>query len=297
MNAAQSAIQRIEEAAWFHRVVLLSIALAGVLVGLETDARIRQSFAPWLKAADLLIVVVFTLEVLVHLAARGRRWSDYFRDPWNVFDFVIVALCWVPMENSFAPVLRLVRVLRVLRLIPNVPQLQTLVSALLRSVPPMTYIGLLLVLLFYVYAVIGVSVFGANDPVHFGTLPKAMLTLFQVSTLENWSEILKIEMLGSARFGYEGMEHMAVGSKAQPMAAVAYFVSFIMLGTMIILNLLIGVVVNSMTEARVEVERTQRDRHQLQFGRPSLEDEINQAEQQLVALQKQMQILRHRLKE
>jgi voltage-gated sodium channel len=271
--------QHVTQARWFQGLVIGLILLAGVLAGVETDAGLVAAHGRWLHALDRLLLGAFALELLLKLAARGRRWWGFFGDPWNVFDFAVVAVCLLPLDSGFATVLRLVRVLRVLRLVTALPRLQILVGALLKSIPSMAYVAVLLLLHFYVYAVIGVALFGRQDAAHFGGLGKTFLTLFQIVTLEGWADIMR-------------------GLMAHPAAAagavVAYFVSFILLGTMIILNLLIGVITNGMQEAAAENENADRARHERRTGHPTLADELNVAERQLAELRRQLEVIRNR---
>lgn len=228
-----AAAQTIIQHAWFHRLIVVMIALAGVLAGLETNAAIVAGHGPLLHALDWLVLAIFIVEAVLKLTAMGAR---YFRDGWNVFDFLIVVLCLLPMNSQFAVVLRLIRSLRLLRLVTALPKLQLLVGALLKSISSMGYVSLLLGLMFYIYAVAGVHLFGQHDAAHFGSLPVALLTLFQIITLDNWSDLF------------------SAVSPHVPLTATLYFVSFILLGTMIMLNLFIGVITNSMAEMHTELE-------------------------------------------
>ena len=126
---------------------------------------------------------------------------------------------------------------------------------LLRSLPSMFYVCLLLFLLFYVYAVIGVILFSGNDPVHFGNLWTSFLSLFRIVTLEDWTDVMYLQIYGSDIYqGYnQSIAHLASTPKAMPITAVIYFVSFVLLGTMIMLNLVIGVIINGMDEAQTEL--------------------------------------------
>lgn len=211
-----------------------------------------------LRTIDKVIVGIFVAEVLIKWAARWPQPWKYFQDGWNIFDFVIVVACLIPASNGAVTVVRLFRVLRVLRTIRVIPRLRILVGSLLHSLPSMFYVSLLLVLLFYVYAVAGVFLFRENDPVHFGDLPTALITLFRVVTLEDWTDVMYIQMYGSAnivsfeRDVSEILSSPGVVSKAMPITGALYFISFVIFGTMITLNLVIGVIVNSMSEAQKE---------------------------------------------
>jgi voltage-gated sodium channel len=236
-------------------------------------------------------------EIVVKVGAEGSKPWRYFLDPWNVFDFIIVAACFLPFEGNAVTVLRLLRLLRVLKLVRVLPQLQLLVSALLKSVPSMAYVGLLLLLLFYVYAVAGVFLFGANDPTHFRSLPIAMLTLFRVVTLEGWTEILYINLYGCDGWGDLAGTPACAEPSAQPLAAVLYFISFVLIGTMVILNLFIGVIMNSMEEAQMEAAR-ERDRELEAAGQlPSIDSELDNLESSVQEIQKQLEAVHRHIRD
>ncbi len=233
---------RIVHASWFQRTVISLILLAGLLAGIETDVGMVAAHGPLLGVLDAIILGVFSIEVILKLASYGSRPIDYFRDGWNVFDFVIVALCLLPMDSQFAMVLRLGRALRLLRLVSALPKLQLLVGALVKSFSSMGYVSILLGLMFYMYAIVGVQLFGIHDKDHFGSLASAFLTLFQTITLDDWKFLF------------------ASASGSSPAIAGIYFVSFILLGTMIMLNLFIGIIMNSMSEMHAELEELEQSK-------------------------------------
>ncbi len=243
----------------FQMLVLAAILAGAVLVGLETSERVMLAAGDFVLTFDRAIIWFFVLEIGLRIAAFGSRPWRFFGDGWNVFDFVIVLFCALPFGTAYLQVFRLARVLRVLRLASAVPGLQVLVTATLRSIPSLLYVLLLLVMLLYTYAVVGVFLFGENDPVHFENLPLALLTLFSVLTLEGWVDVLRIQMFGSAGFPDYPIEFASVEpiSTAQPLAAVVYFVSFVLVGTMIVLNLFVGIVVQGMEAAHEEVLRNE----------------------------------------
>lgn len=253
--------QQIVSSSLFKRFIIGVIVFAGLLVGIEIHQPTLEAHHTLFKTLDLLVLLIFIIEIALKLIAHSPRPLDFFKDPWNVFDFVIVAVCLIPASRSLGPVLRLFRVLRVMRLLSAVPKLQILVSALLKSLPSMVYVSLLLFLLFYVYGVAGVLFFGANDPVHFGHLGDALLSLFRIVTLEDWTDVMYLQIYGSDIYqGYNlsaadlAANYPPLEPQAQPILGVIYFVSFVLLGTMIMLNLVIGVIVNGMDDARVDAE-------------------------------------------
>lgn len=225
----------------FKTIVLGAILVGAILVGLETVPSVRDSFGGALVAMDRVVLAIFLVEVVLKIAAEGRRPWRYFADPWNIFDFSVTAICLLPLHAQFAQVLRLGRVARSLRLVTALPRLQLIVGALLRSLPSFGWITLLLFTLLYAYSVMGVFLFGENDPARFGSLWSSMLTMFSVLTLEGWFDTMRDQMVGLPQDdGSAGV--------ASPIVAPLYFVSFILSGTMIFLNLLVGVIVNSMSE-------------------------------------------------
>ena len=230
-NVPTHLFARLVHGTTFKSVVLGAILVGAVLVGLETVPAARERFGDTLETLDRVILGIFLLEVLLKIAGEGRRPWRYFQDPWNVFDFSVTAVCLLPLDAKFTQVLRLGRVARSLRLITALPRLQLIVGALLRSLPSFGWITLLLSMLMYAYSVMGVFLFGANDPERFGTLGASVLTMFGTLTLEGWIEVMEHQIDHGARI-----------------VAPVFFVSFILAGTMIFLNLLVGVIVNSMAE-------------------------------------------------
>ncbi|AOS43999.1 Ion transport protein [Lacunisphaera limnophila] len=255
----------------FQGFIIGVILLAGVLAGVETDPALVTAWSPWLHWLNRAILAVFTLEILLKLTACGREPRRYFADGWNVFDCLIVALCFLPAAGPFAAVLRLSRVLRLLRLVSALPKLQLLVGALLKSLSAMGYVSLLLALMFYVYAVAGVHLFGQADPADFGSLPAALFTLFRVVTLDNWGDAFE-----------------RVATAVPGLVVTLYFVTFIVLGTMIILNLFIGIVMNSMAEMHRELEENRAPA----APAATVTAALDAVETQLAALQRQVRAAR-----
>ncbi|MGL4512182.1 MAG: ion transporter [Lacipirellulaceae bacterium] len=240
--------RQIVESERFHAAILTLIILGAILIGLETSPEVVRYAGDLLNALDTAVLALFVVEAALKMGQYGWRFYRYFLDPWNVFDFVVVAVCFLPFDGQYAAVLRLARVFRALRLVTAVPQLQVLVNALLKSIPSMGYVLLLLVLLFYAYGVMGVFLFRDNDPVHFRNLPTSMLTLFTVITQEGWDNVLYIQMYGSNVHPFDNTTDVVAKPYAQPIVAPLFFVSFLFLGTMVLLNLFVGVIVSSMEE-------------------------------------------------
>lgn len=293
--------RQIAESRWFNSLILWVIVAAGVLVGIETYHPEGSPLRAVLERADLAILLIFTAEFVIKILAEGAKPWNYFRDPWNIFDFSIVAVCWLAhvlpdMNTGFVSVIRLARVLRVMRLVQALPQLKMLINAMLKSIPSMGYVGILLLLLYYIYGAMGVFIFSANDPFHFGSLGTAMLSLFRVSTLEGWSEIMYVNMFGcnDPKWGY-GPESGCNTPEGHGAAAVAYFVSFVLFGTMIVLNLFIGVIMNAMDEVRKEHESEERLARK-EADNHHLEDDIAELHAQLDAIKEQLDFIAYRVK-
>ena len=228
-------LRELVESMRFRYPILVLIGINAVTLGLETAPSITAEIGGLLAWLDSAILMVFVAELALRMYAHGLR---FFRDPWGVFDFAIVAVALVPASGEFA-VLRALRVLRVLRLVSGVPRLRRVVGALLHAVPGIGAIGALLLLIFYVFAVIATKLFGAAFPHWFGTIGESMYSLFKIMTLESWS-------MGIVRPVMEVFPE-----------AWAFFVPFIVVSSFTVLNLFIAIVVDSMqTLHDEEAERT-----------------------------------------
>ncbi len=280
-------LARIAEAPGFTRFILLAIALTGILSGIETYPAFRDAtgLGQVVNGLQNVVLMVFVAEIVIKIGAFGAQPWRYFQQGWNLFDFLIVVFCLLPLHSEYVVVLRL---LRILRLFTALQGLQVLVTGLLRGIPSLGYVGLLLLLHFYIYAVIGTFAFGDNDPIRFGKLHISMLTLFQVLTLEGWNDILATQYLGSDTGYDDGWKALPEAasrvSVARPLAAAAYFVSFIMIGTMIVLNLFTGVIIKSMEEA---------EEHHKALRQQALPPPAPQLE--LIALSEELQVIAQRL--
>lgn len=280
----QAFCQKIADSKPFHTVVVGLILILGIVLGLETSPEIMQKHGKFLHLLDNVILWLFVIEIAIRMGAYGRQPLNFFKDSWNTFDFIIVFICFLPLGAHFAAVFRLARILRMLRLLSVIPKLQILVGALLKSIPSMGYVALLLLLLFYIYAVIGVHTFGGHDPIHFGTLSVTMLTLFEIVTLEGWTQL--IEPLLYAKSNTNGVVFTPHAA-----SAIIYFVTFILLGTMIMLNLLIGVILNGMEEMQKEII----SKKMTASAHLSIADELTQLEKEIEAVQNHLGQVKFRL--
>ncbi len=287
----------IADSQWFTNFILGVIVLAGVVVGMQTYKEFEAENHALLSTLDTVILWIFALEAAIKIISKGKRPLDYFKDPWNVFDFTIVVVCFLPIGGKFIPVLRLARVLRVLKLVSAIPRLQILVNAVLKSIPSIGYVFLLGILHFYIYGCMATFLFSDNDPVHFRNLQTSMLSLFRAVTLEDWTDLMYINMYGSANYGYDestyaalaniGITEDKVVSTASPLAAGAFFVSFILTGAMIVLNLFVGVMLTGMDEAKKETEIAEAAKRK--------ESENLDIKEELVQMEKQLQEMSQKL--
>ena len=287
--------RKIVDSKLFQYFIVGVILGAGVVVGLETYPGIVENSGGLLHLLDRIILYIFVIEILFKIAAKGSKPWEFFYDGWNVFDFIIVAVCFLPVGGAYIAVLRLARILRVFRLVSALPKLQILVGALLKSIPSMSYVAVLLFLLFYIYAVIGTFMFGQNDPMHFGSLEATMMTLFKTITLEGWIDFMNTQVFGSDVYGYENFPDAARIPSAHPIAAPIYFVTFILLGTMIMLNLFIGVIINGMVETHEEEEIKEIAKIRETLKNITLEDEINLISEDLNKINDNLKLLKNRL--
>lgn len=203
--------------------VIVVILINAAVLGLETSRTIVERYGSILHTIDTACLVVFLIEIALKLYAQRLR---FFTSSWNVFDFIIVGVALVPGSGSFA-VLRALRVLRVLRLISVVPALRRVVDALVGALPGIASIATLLMILFYVGGVMATMLFGSDFPEQFGSLGASLLSLFQVTTLDNWST-----MMGQVT--------------AKIPWAPWFFVPFVLISALTVLNLFIAVIVDAM---------------------------------------------------
>ncbi len=273
----------------------------GLLVGLETYPAFDESTAAgqWIQGLQTAILVAFVVEIVLKIVACGKQPWKFFLAPWNLFDFFIVAVCLLPFNMQSVSVIRMARILRAVRMITVLPRLRLLVSALLRSIPSLGYIGVLLGLHFYIYAVLGTVMFRHNDPIRFGNLHVTATTLFQVLTLEGWNDVRDTQVMGSD-LTYDDAWKDKTGearvSEAQPLPATIYFTTFILLGTMIMLNLFTGVIISSIEEAQEERDSDDPSalRNAKERGFLTLHDELNLLTSQLQEISGQLAKLQQR---
>lgn len=245
--------RRTTEAPAFERFIVFVIVLNGVIVGLETRPDANAELGVAFTWASHAILGIFIVEAALKMIALWPRPQRYFANGWNLFDFGVIALSLIPASGEFATVARLIRLLRVLRLVTAMPKLRLMVATLVRCIPGMGHVLSLMAILFYVYGIAGYHLYRVHDPEHWGTLGRALLTLFQIATLEAWTDLMKSAMT------------------LHPLHWI-YFVSFVLLGTFVVVNLFVAVVINSLEESHREV--ADADAAALRPDSPSLAQEI-----------------------
>jgi len=225
-SALQESFERLRSNKAFELFVVAVIIASALLVGVKTYElpTTSQRVLGWL---DVLITVIFLTEISIRFIAEPNR-RAFFRNPWNLFDTLVVLISLIPIDNSdMALVARLVRVFRVLRMVSIVPELRMLLNSLLKALPQLGYVILLMFIIFYIYAAIGATLFEAINPTLWGDIAIAMLTLFRVMTFEDWTDVM-----------YETMS-------VYPLSWT-YYLSFIFFTAFAFLNMVIGIVVNVM---------------------------------------------------
>ncbi len=249
------------------------IVVNAVVLGLETDVDIMASFGDALRSIDRVLLMIFTIELALKLFVYRR---DFFRSGWNTFDFLIIAIAWLPAAGPLA-ILRALRILRVLRLLSVVPQMRRVISAIGHSLPGMASVIGVLCLVFYVSAVLCTNLFGQHpDPrmqEWFGSIGASAYTLFQIMTLESWS-------MGIVRPTMELFPY-----------AWLFFVPFIIVTSFAVLNLFIGIIVDAMQTA--EVEPRENDREEIKAFTHS---EVEALHRRFDELQKHLALLSEKAK-
>ncbi len=221
----------------FESIILTIIVINAIILGLETSPSAMAAAGPLLQALDQIILVIFVLEIALRMIADFK---GFWRDPWRIFDFIIIAIALIPATGALS-VLRAFRILRVLRLISTIKAMRRVVTGLLSALPGMGSIVFLLGLIFYVFAVISTKLYAEVFPQWFGSIGESSYTLFQIMTLESWS--MGIVRPVMAEFPYAWM----------------LFVPFIIATAFTVLNLFIGVIVDAMQSEHEAEARAERD--------------------------------------
>lgn len=246
-----NAIKRFASSALFDRIIIGLILFTAFIIGFEAFPNLMTpKLTLWFEFAHQAVLVAFIIEALIKMVALSPRPQNYFKSGWNCFDFALIVLSLLPIAAEFALLGRVLRLLRVLRLINSLPELRLIVETLVRSIPSMFHISVLMGILFFIYAVLGFHLFHEHDPTHWRNLAYSLLTLFRIVTLEDWTDVM-----------YKAME-------LSPAYAL-YFVSFVVVGTFVVVNLFIAVVINNLDEAKYA--------HLKKLEHPELHDQLMQS--------------------
>ena len=226
-------VRRVVEAPQFEYFIIAVILANAVLLGLGTAPSLERRYGDWFDMGNNVALGIFIVEALMKMFALAPRSHRYFRDGWNIFDFLVIVASLIPVTGEYAMITRLARLLRVVRLISTVRDLRLIVSALVRSIPSVIHVMLLMSIVVYIYAVMGYHLFHEHDPENWRSLGISVLTLFNIITLEGWTIVM-----------FKAME-------AHPWAWL-YFVSFIIAGTFVVINLFVAIIINNLEEAKAE---------------------------------------------
>jgi voltage-gated sodium channel len=219
----------------FETLVIIVIIVSALAVGAKT-----YNLPSWvytsLELLDASITLFFALEITIRIVVE-KRFADFFKKGWNIFDFVIVVGSLIPLEDSEMVLLgRLLRIFRVLRLVSFIPELRMIVSALLKAIPRIGYVVLLMFVIFYIYGAFGSMFFDNIDPTLWENITISMLTLFRVVTFEDWTDIM-----------YATMEIYPF--------SWTYYLSFIFLTAFVFLNMMVGIVIDVFAREHEEYDR------------------------------------------
>ena len=221
----QERLTSIRDNIFFEIFVVFVIIVSGVIIGIKTYDSVSSSVISTLEALDYSITIFFLAEIVLRILAEKKK-IDFFKSGWNVFDFVIISLSVIPasmLESVIA--LRLLRLIRVLRLITFIPQFKVIIQSLFTSIPRVFYVLLFMLINFYIFAVAGTTFFSEIDQLRWGNVGLSMLTLFQTATLEGWPDLM-----------YEAFSYNSY--------SWIFFVVFIILNSLILMNMIIGVIID-----------------------------------------------------
>ena len=231
----QGRLARLVDGDAFNLVIAVVILVNAVALGLETYPQLMATIEPALVLVNEICFGIFVLELVLRIASYGRRPWDFFRNGWNVFDFIIIGAALIPGLRANAQILRLLRLLRVVRLLRFLPDARVLISTVLKAIPAVVSLLVLTLLVLFIYGMVGTYIFGPDLPGSWGSIGRSMLTLFVLLTLENFPTYLD-EAIPVSAF------------------AVPFFISYVLVAAFVVFNLLIGIIIGAAESAR-ESER------------------------------------------
>ena len=208
----------------FSKFIIYLIILNGITMGLETSKSFMANYGDYALIFNQIVITIFTIEIILRIYVHR---VSFFKDPWSIFDFLVVSISLIPTSAGFE-IVRVLRVLRLFRLITAVPQMRKIVSALISVIPGMLSVIALMTLFFYIFAIMATQLFSEKFPEWFGTLGESFYTLFQIMTLESWS-------MGIVRPVMEVYPYSWI-----------FFVPFIFIVTFVMINLVVAIIVDAM---------------------------------------------------
>ena len=244
--------------------ILAVIIYNTIALGLLTYPNICKIAGDFLQVTCFLCVIIFTIEISIKLFVYGK---SFFKDGWNTFDFILIAMSWIPTGGVFSSfrALRVLRALRALRLVTRLQKLRIIVQAIIESIPNVMWACILLLLIFYIFSIMGTTIYGEGFPQFFGTIGKSMVTLFQMVTLDDWAAGIARPVCKVHPFGW------------------FYFISFILISSFIVMNVIVGVIVNAIGEisekAKLMKERKNRK------NKTEIERELNKLKRQIAKVE------------
>ncbi|PIE41953.1 MAG: ion transporter [Gammaproteobacteria bacterium] len=247
-NSLQQRFSKIRSNKIFELFVVFVIIFSALVIGAKTYD-VPESVLLIVGWLDWAITGIFLVEIIVRFLGEEKK-ADFFKQPWNLFDTLIVVVSLIPVENTdMALVGRLIRIFRVLRMVSIIPELRVLLNSLIKAMPQLGYVMLLMFIIFYIYAAIGATFFASINEVLWGDISRAFLTLFRVMTFEDWTDVM-----------YETM-------KVYPLSW-SYYITFIFFTAFAFLNMVIGIIVGVMEDEHAK-ERAQKDQ---EAGKATIED-------------------------
>lgn len=262
------ALARIVDAHWFQLFISGVIVLNAVVLGIETYVEPGSPTFDTLMLVNEAFYLVFLAELILRIASYGRRPWNFFRSGWNVFDFIVIGAALIPAVRAQAEVIRLLRLARIVRLLRFLPDARVLIATMGKALPPVFSMIVLVVLILFIYGMIGVVVFGEALPDEWGTIGAAMMTLFILLTLENFPTYLE------------------QAQEVTPYASI-FFLSYVLIAAFVVLNLVLGIVIGSMEEAREEERK--REMQEAEDEHASLLEAIHGMRTQLDLVERRLQ--------
>jgi voltage-gated sodium channel len=230
----KSTLKKVVDNKFFNNFITGVIVIQAAVLALETFSQFDKYFIIF-ESINAIVLSVFIIEAFLKIFSSYPKVSQYFKDGWDILDFSIIVLSLMPLSGGYTTVARLIRLLRVTRLTHRSKEMSVVVTTIIKSIPSMINIFLLLSLLFFIFGIAGYHLFHNIDPQHWESLPRSVLTLFQILTLEGWTDIMLPSINNNPFYGF-------------------YYVIFIVTGTFIVINIFVAVIVRKSEDAYRQIE-------------------------------------------